>query len=42
MLVTVPQAGRPAMFLVTFVHSPPPFEVSQTWPSFVPAHIKPC
>src|SRR5216117_2399449 len=41
MLPTVPQGGRPGMFLVTFVHVRPPSRVSCTCPSFVPAQMSP-
>ena len=41
MLVMVPSGGTPEMFLLTFVQLPPPSFVYQTWPSLVPAQIRP-
>ena len=41
MLLTVPQAGRLGMFLVTLVQVFPPSRVTWTRPSFVPAQMQP-
>src|SRR6476660_5861053 len=41
MLLTVPHAGSPVRFAVTLLHCDPPFRVTCTCPSFVPAQMTP-